>query len=304
MRKLRMVGLVETTSVGRRLFFRLTDIALELTKRRQNKGQTAPTKSTPTVTPLHDETVTPGQDGTVMSSRDEYLSTIIDETGIKESGIKETPPLSPYEGEAESILSLWNSFPELLPVKTITQNRARKIRKRLADPFWREHWRAGVQRIAASDFAKGGGLNGWRATLDWFLGGDSLAKILEGQYDNRPQPDHKPLVSDVKAQIKAVEELINNHPANDTSAAYASDPTIEEEDDFEKLRQQHKQLMRQLAGMPRTTRHPDDDDDWWKCPLDEFLGCYIKGAMHSGDEQTLTRLREIYQARKNEPKRW
>jgi hypothetical protein len=300
--KLREAELVETKKVGRRLFFRFTDLAVRLTQRSERPAPTS-TKPATTVTPPHDETVTPAQDGTATSFRDEYLPAIIDETGIKESGRKETPPLSPYEGEAESILALWNSFPELLPAQTITRNRARKIRKRMADPFWREHWREGVQRAAASPPLTGKGSNGWRATLDWFLGGDSLAKILEGQYDNRPQQDHKSHVSDVKAQIKAVDELIGDHPANEDCTSYNEDATSEQREDLRKLHRRRAELVRQLAGVPRTTRLADDFDDWWKCPVDELLG-YIHGAALSGQNQMATRVREIYETRKNEPKRW
>jgi hypothetical protein len=92
--------------------------------------------------------------------------------------------MQPHPGFFDSILdrdqSLFVSVSQAAHFRLYIQNRARKIRKRLADAFWREHWREGIERIAKSDFAKSGGQHGWRATLDWFLGGDSLAKILEG----------------------------------------------------------------------------------------------------------------------------
>jgi hypothetical protein len=255
--KLRAAGLVETTRIGRRLFFRLTDLAVRVTQRHECPSPTA-TKPAHIVTPSHDETITSGQDRTVTSSRDEYLPTIIDETGTKESERKGTPPLSPSEAEGQSILDFWNSFPELLPARTITPNRARNIRKRLADPFWREHWREGIQRLAASDFAKGGGSIGWRATLDWFLGGDSLAKVLEGQYDNRPPPELKRLPSDLKAQIKALDELIAEHPANHGYDGYNGDATLREREELRELQRRRKELVRELADVPPTSHKPGD----------------------------------------------
>lgn len=173
----------------------------------------------------------------------------IDESGPRESEKRETPPLSPSQGEPERILSIWNSFPDLLPEKTITPNRARKTHKRLADPFWRQHWREGIKRLAASDFAKGGGERGWHANFDWFLGGDTLAKILEGPYDNRPQHSAKLFPSDIKAQLKAVDELIASHPANDDSIARETDPTREQREDSINLWRRRKELQRQLAGV-------------------------------------------------------
>lgn len=161
---------------------------------------------------------------------------------IKESEGKETPPLSPCEGEPESILSFWNGFPELPPAQTITPNRARKIRKRLADSWWRAHWREGIQRLAKSDFTKGGGQSGSRDTLGWFLNADSLAKILEGTYDNRPQ--RKPLPSVLKAQIKAIDEVIAANPASDENA---EDITPEQRNELRKHHRRREQLVRQLA---------------------------------------------------------
>ncbi len=257
--KLRAAGLVETTRIGRRLFFRLTHLAVGVTQRHERPSPTA-TKPASIITPSHDETITPGQERTVTSSRDEYLPAIIDETGTKETERRETPPLSPSEGEAQSILAFWNSFLELRPARTITPNRARKIRKRLADPFWREHWRAGIRRVAASLFLTGKGPHGWRATLDWFLGGDSLAKLLEGQYDNRPPPDRKRLPSDLKAQIKALEELIATHPANRDSDDYSENATRKQRDELTEFHRRRKELVRELAGAPPTTRQPGDLD--------------------------------------------
>jgi hypothetical protein len=256
------------------------------------------TKAAPIVTPPHDETVTPGQDRTVTSIRDEYLPANIDETGTRESGRKETPPVSPSEGEAESILFFWNSFSQLPTIKTITPNRARKIRKRLADRFWREHWRKGVQRAAACPFLTGDGRQGWRATLDWFLGGDSLAKILEGAYDNQPQPDQKPLPSDVKAQIKAVDELIAGHPANEDSCANSRHVTNEEHEDLRKLHRRRWELVRPLAGVPRTTRQPGDADCWWEDELKDVKGT-LHGAVMLDDQTVAARLREIIKAREH-----
>ena len=201
---------METHKVGRRLFFRFTDLAVRLTQRSERTAPTV-TKPVSTVTPPHDETVTPGQDRTVTSIRDEYLPANIDETGTRESGRKETPPVSPSEGEAGSapsfsnpkahfsklerirefqikgVFELWNSLSQLTRAATITPNRVRQLRKLLDDPFWRTHCCEGIQRAAASPFLTGNGSQGWRATFDWFLRGDSLLKIIEGAYDNRTQ---------------------------------------------------------------------------------------------------------------------
>ncbi|HLX68096.1 MAG TPA: hypothetical protein VKV04_00575 [Verrucomicrobiae bacterium] len=300
-RKLLDAELVQTRKFGRALFFRLTEVAVRLTQRH---NLPLPTVTSPTsiVTPSRDETVMPGQDKIVTSSHDECLSTNIDETGIKKSETQEAPPLSPLKGDAESILSFWNSFPELPKAIPITRNRARKIHKRLADPWWREHWREGVKRTAASSFLTGNGPHGWRATFDWFLGSDSLAKILEGNYDNRRRPDRIILPSDVKAQIKAVDELIASHPANDESTSSTGDSTKAEREELRGLFRRREELVRQLAGVSRVTRQPGDEDLWWTCPLDE-LRELIRVERHFGNEQVVSRLVTIHEARQSVSRR-
>lgn len=69
----------------------------------------------------------------------------------------------------------------------ITDKRRKTIRARWQDPWWRENWQAALDRGSQSDFLKGGGSTGWRISLDFFLKQDSVARILEGVYDNGNQ---------------------------------------------------------------------------------------------------------------------
>lgn len=60
---------------------------------------------------------------------------------------------------------------------------------RVRDPWWAGHWRAGVARLAGSQKARGltAGFGG--VTVDQFLrDGDTLAKVLEGNYDDPGGP--------------------------------------------------------------------------------------------------------------------
>lgn len=96
-----------------------------------------------------------------------------------------TPP-TPPEGEhaAESeVVEAWNAsgFPTC---RKLTKSRKSALRQRLRDPDWRENWRAALARARESPFCNGGGAQGWRADLDWFLRPDSVTKLLEGRYDD------------------------------------------------------------------------------------------------------------------------
>jgi len=76
-------------------------------------------------------------------------------------------------------------LPGLERCKAPTAKRATALKQRQADSYWREHWQEALGRLAQSTFAQGGGEQGWRGSLDWFLRPDTVARILEGRYEDR-----------------------------------------------------------------------------------------------------------------------
>lgn len=99
--------------------------------------------------------------------------------------------MSPLQGEAEAVMSLWNSFSELPRLQQITNRRMKTLHERLADEFFRANWRVGIERMAKSPFCTGHGPRGWKANLDWFLRSETLTKLLEGQYDFTVGPTNR-----------------------------------------------------------------------------------------------------------------
>jgi hypothetical protein len=281
------LGAVETRKVGRRLFFHLTTLGIQLTQCPAANPKTA-ANSIPPATPPRDEIVPPGQDSTVTPLRDENLSANINETGTIQTKVNETPPPSPFQGDAESIIEFWNSFSPLLQqVNSLTYNRARQIQKRLADPFWRAHWREGILRAVLSPFLTGAGGQGWRATFDWFIRSDSVEKILDGAYHQNLYIDRKLSVSDLKLQLKAVHQLLDGHPG------WHPDATEAQKNDFYKFDAFGQDLWGRL---PDTTPQPGDQDNWWKCSIDE-LGKELRAARIRGLEELADRLGDILRTR-------
>lgn len=84
------------------------------------------------------------------------------------------------------VFQVWNGIDGVTHARQLTANRRTAMRNRLSDHVWAESWRQGAAKVAASDFCKGQNSSGWRADIDWFLRPDTLTKILEGKYDNRP----------------------------------------------------------------------------------------------------------------------
>ena len=67
----------------------------------------------------------------------------------------------------------------------LTAHRRKQLLARWRDPWWREHWRQALERAGPSQFLNGSNDRGWRIDLEFFLRPDTVAKIMEGKYDNR-----------------------------------------------------------------------------------------------------------------------
>ena len=79
----------------------------------------------------------------------------------------------------------WSAFPSLPSILTMGPKRVTAIRQRIKDPFWLANWKTAIRKAAESDFCKGKNDRQWKADIDWFLRPDTVAKIMEGKYDNR-----------------------------------------------------------------------------------------------------------------------
>lgn len=91
--------------------------------------------------------------------------------------------------EEGAVFDAWNEAAQragLTKARNLTGKRKAAARVRLKESAWRRDWREALQRIERSAFCRGGGDGGWKAELDWFLKPDTVTKVLEGKYDDRP----------------------------------------------------------------------------------------------------------------------
>lgn len=86
------------------------------------------------------------------------------------------------------VLAEWNAqnVSAGLPPAFSTDSRLTSFRERWAVAWWRDNWRAGMERVMASKFCRGENDRNWRADMTFFLRPDTLAKIMEGKYDDKP----------------------------------------------------------------------------------------------------------------------
>lgn len=91
---------------------------------------------------------------------------------------------------AEEVKEAWNSVEGLPNVKILSEGRKQSVIKRLSEKEWRENWREALDAIPKSEFLMGDippreGKRPFKADFDWFIQRDSVAKIIEGKYEDR-----------------------------------------------------------------------------------------------------------------------
>lgn len=85
----------------------------------------------------------------------------------------------------EAIKDAFNSLcPSLSSVKTMSEARKKSIRTRL-NSYTIEDMTEAFRKAEASDFLKGKNSRNWQANFDWIIKDANMAKILDGNYDNK-----------------------------------------------------------------------------------------------------------------------
>lgn len=85
----------------------------------------------------------------------------------------------------QKIVNLYNtvcvSFPQ---VTTLSEKRKKAIKARL-NKFSEADFLKLFEKAESSDFLKGNNNRNWSATFDWLINDTNMAKVLDGNYDNR-----------------------------------------------------------------------------------------------------------------------
>lgn len=79
--------------------------------------------------------------------------------------------------------SLCKSFPS---VRTLSETRKKAIKARLKT-YSLDDFKAVFENAEASSFLKGGNDRNWTATFDWLIKDSNMAKVLEGNYADKPK---------------------------------------------------------------------------------------------------------------------
>jgi hypothetical protein len=89
-----------------------------------------------------------------------------------------------------AIFAAWNTLNEHFSrVLQTSPDRVKTAKKRLADPYWKDNWAAGIERLKTSFWAMG--KSDRKIGIEFFLRKESLVKILEGKYDSKETEEEK-----------------------------------------------------------------------------------------------------------------
>jgi hypothetical protein len=115
------------------------------------------------------------------------IGTVNSTDELEEKKVVESAESSPpsQTSLAQEVFSEWNNqtvFPKCL---TLSGTRRRTLESRLKEPFFKANWKDAMLRVRKSSFCCGENDRKWRADFDWFVRPDTVAKIMEGKYDNK-----------------------------------------------------------------------------------------------------------------------
>lgn len=110
----------------------------------------------------------------------------------KKRGGREIELFGPLDYSASSremaeFQEVWNGVFVLQKIVSL-KGREPLVREAMKDEWWRNNYREGIKKIAASKFCRGENKLHWKATVEWFLRPTTLARVLEGQYDGKNPP--------------------------------------------------------------------------------------------------------------------
>ena len=97
----------------------------------------------------------------------------------------QAPPARRCTIPYETIRTMYNTYCPSFPVCRSLSDARRKAIKARFNTYTVENFETLFKKAEASDFLKGKNARGWSATFDWLLCDRNMAKVLDGNYDNK-----------------------------------------------------------------------------------------------------------------------
>lgn len=105
----------------------------------------------------------------------------------KENADNGTPPPPKTKIDYQQIVDLYHSICKSFPsVRSLSDDRKKAIKARLKN-YSLEDFKAVFQNAENSSFLKGSNDRNWSANFDWLIADKNMAKVLEGNYADKPK---------------------------------------------------------------------------------------------------------------------
>ena len=121
----------------------------------------------------------------------------------KEDGVPPTPDAP--QDNCMLIFELYNRICRSYPRITQYSEARKKAVKASLKKYNLKDFERLFKKAESSDFLKGKIKCDWRATFDWLINDTNMAKVLDGNYDNRyenlPEQEHSYNLEDLKAFV-------------------------------------------------------------------------------------------------------
>ena len=115
-----------------------------------------------------------------VMSRDSHAT---EEDKIRDKEIKKNKEESIT---CKQVIDLFHSICTSYPsVKTLSEARKKAIKARM-NTYSLDDFRIAFEKAEASSFLKGSNDRNWAANFDWLIKDANMAKVIDGNYDNRP----------------------------------------------------------------------------------------------------------------------
>lgn len=115
--------------------------------------------------------------------------------GNREAGASPTPAPVPYSKIKELYNSICTAYPKCT---AMSEARKKAIAARIHSGYTVEDFQRVFEKAQASSFLKGSNNRNWRASFDWLLKDSNMAKVLDGNYDDKGQTTpHNPAADDL-----------------------------------------------------------------------------------------------------------
>lgn len=124
----------------------------------------------------------PAVDSTVDSTVDDERISVDDAERDKEEERESDTDRIDYKSIAALFNEICISFPS---VKALSDARKKAIKARL-NTYSLDDFKMLFEKAEASSFLKGKNSSNWSATFDWLIKDSNMAKVLDGNYDDKP----------------------------------------------------------------------------------------------------------------------